>query len=681
MDKTHNISLGGFSFVIENKAYQELSNYLNDVRKSLGNNPETEEIIYDVEQRMAELLKKQMQGREVIVSQDVQYLIAVLGTPEQYTLDEEPVQPSEPSKKTENQFERISAHLKQRKLYRDIDRKKLGGVLAGLSHYLNFDVTGLRIIYLALLLLVPSSSFVFNFPYHFNHTFVGVGGFWIVMYFVFWVLVPAAKTVSEKIEMQGKSVTIDTLSASKNLEEIHKTQFYRSRENRKLGGVLGGVSEYFSVQSTWVRIIFIIALLGFIPFLNITLFLIIAYLAVWIITPEKPIFLSEKQENQSWKDKNTSNKSNLYDEKTQNTSDIKDFSDEKMQNSSDVNNFYSEKAENTDEETYESNSHQNFQEENKSFAFVKPKNQGFWGFIRAILKGILYTIIGFCILILGAVLISIILALFGLGMGGWAAGFTLLAMTDYLPFVVGGDWQVLLTYVSVFSLLVLPISVICILCLKLFSKKAYNTPKVWILFNVFLFFFGVIGGFIVVVDTIKHFRTNSFVEETIHFPSKDTISLAYQSSYYRNSYENNLIDLNGAILKDDNEFISKGDAVLFFVKETTEKEPYIVLTKKARGRNFSEAKKVAKQIEYNLKVEDSKITLPELYSFGKNAKIREQKVRIYLYLPQGKYITSSSEKFSVIGLKNEGWVNIGNNTVAQMTENGFLKIEKDSLQK
>ncbi len=713
MDKTHNISLGGFSFIIEDKAYQELSKYLNDVRKSLGNNPDTEEIIYDVEQRMAELLKNQMKGREVIASQDVHYLIEVLGTPEQY-VDEEAVPSSEPSKKKENSFENISTHFKNRKLYRDIDRKKLGGVLAGLSHYLNFDVAGLRIIYLVLLFLMPSSSFIFNFPYHFNSTFVGVSGFWIVMYIVFWVLVPPAEKVSEKIEMQGKSVTIDTLSASKNPEETNKKELYRNVQNRMLGGVLSGLSEYFSVQTTWIRILFIIALLGFIPLLKISSLLLVGYVILWIAIPEKPIFLNEKQENSSGKDKNplgktkstscasdfpngktestscasdfpnektesTSCASNFPDGKTESTSCADDFPNEKIQNSSDENNFYNEKIENTDEDASNSNSHQNFKNGNTSFSFEKPKNQGCWGFIRAIFKGILYVIIGFCALILSIILLSLIMALFGVGIAGWGFGFALLAMTDYLPFVVGGDWQLYVTYISVFSLLVLPISIISILCLKLFSKKGYKTPTAWILFNVFLFFFGVMGSIIVAVDTFKHFQTSSYIEETIHFSSKDTITLAYQSQPNQNPYEYNIDNFDIDTIKEENEIVSRSSSVRFFVKETTESEPYIILQKFSRGRNISDAKTKAEQIKYDLKIDNSKVILPELYSFGKNSKIRDQRVRVYLYLPQGKYITSPNEEFLVIDKRRRKWINISNNAVAKMTENGLIKIEKDSL--
>ena len=84
MDKTHNISLGGFSFVIENNAADHLSSYLTKVRQSLGDSSDTEEILFDVEQRMAELLKARIQNTEVVTLSDITYLIEVMGQPEQY---------------------------------------------------------------------------------------------------------------------------------------------------------------------------------------------------------------------------------------------------------------------------------------------------------------------------------------------------------------------------------------------------------------------------------------------------------------------------------------------------------------------------------------------------------------------------------------------------------------------
>ena len=200
MDKVKNISLGGFSFTIEETAYNALNTYLVEVHKHLSTNADKDEILYDIEQRMAELLKEQMKGREVVISQDIQYLISVLGRPEQYVDDEE-ITASTPQ---------FSNSFKGRKLYRDIDDKKLGGVLSGISHYFKWDVTLLRIVF-ALLIFANISFFAFSV----NGKGISFTSTLIVLYFIFWGVVPKAVTTSEKLEMKGEEVNLDTLSTSK----------------------------------------------------------------------------------------------------------------------------------------------------------------------------------------------------------------------------------------------------------------------------------------------------------------------------------------------------------------------------------------------------------------------------------------------------------------------------------
>ena len=637
MDKTHNISLGGFSFLIEDKAYHELSKYLNDVRKYLGKTPDTEEIIYDVEQRMAELLKNQMKGREVIVSQDVTYLIEVLGKPEQY-IDEEQTTESNFSKQPETTFARINTHIKSRKLYRDMDRKKLGGVLSGLSYYLNFDVAWLRIIYL-ILLFFAQTSFIFGKLYSMNSistsTFFGISGFWIVIYIVFWTLVPPAQTTAEKLEMQGKSVTIDTLSASKTPKNTNGRQLYRSRRKRKLAGVLGGLSEYYQIDTTWVRILYIVLVLGLIPLISISSFLVIGYVILWMVIPEKPIFFDEEL-NQTYKENNNASENEVEEETTENKVYMNQESLQKTQNQG-----------------------------------------GFWRFLRAVFKGVLYVIIGFILLILLFVLLSLLLALFGVGIAGWGVGMSVLLITDYLSFIVEGNWQLWIAYFSAASLFILPVSVILILCLKLFSKNGYQVPKTWILLNVFLFFFGVMGVITVSIDTFKCFQAyNSVEEERIPIATADTISLSYEGQPYR-YYTYDILNFGSPILKDNDEIIAKGDYVCFHIKETLDKEPYIIIKKYSRGRNLSDAQTKADQVKYHLKIEGNNITLPEKYSLGVNPKMRDQRVEVFLYLPQGKYITSTAEELSVLEISSNRWINISRGGVAKMTENGLVKIENN----
>ena len=63
-------------------------------------------------------------------------------------------------------------------------------------------------------------------------------------------------------------------------EPNHKT-LYRSRKQRIIAGVCGGLAEYFNVDPTWVRIIFIVLLLAF----GSTL---LVYLIMWLIVPDAP---------------------------------------------------------------------------------------------------------------------------------------------------------------------------------------------------------------------------------------------------------------------------------------------------------------------------------------------------------------------------------------------------------
>lgn len=59
-------------------------------------------------------------------------------------------------------------------------------------------------------------------------------------------------------------------------------RLYRSKTDRKIAGVCGGIAEYFGIDPTIVRIIALVLLLpgglpGFVP-----------YLIMWVVVPEKP---------------------------------------------------------------------------------------------------------------------------------------------------------------------------------------------------------------------------------------------------------------------------------------------------------------------------------------------------------------------------------------------------------
>ena len=272
MDKTKNISLGGFSFLIEENAYTALSQYLAEVRQHLQHNSDRDEIIFDVEQRMAELLKDRTVNREVIMHQDVLYLIEVLGKPEQYVEDEE-------TDKATNAAPEASAQAfsTNKPLYRDIDDCKIGGVLSGMAHYFNISPTMLRIAFAVCLIL----SFVVSYRWIF--LFNGVSWAIIILYILLWMIVPAAVTTAQKLEMQGAAVTLDSLASYKS-SSTTSTEWHKSYSDKILWGVIGGLAQYTSASSTWLRLIYLLLILVCLPvYVGISIALIVAYLVLTLL--------------------------------------------------------------------------------------------------------------------------------------------------------------------------------------------------------------------------------------------------------------------------------------------------------------------------------------------------------------------------------------------------------------
>lgn len=287
MDKTKNISLGGFSFLIEENAYTALSQYLAEVRQHLQHNSDRDEIIFDVEQRMAELLKDRTANREVIIHQDVLYLIEVLGKPEQYVEDED-------ADKATNAAPEASAKAfsTNKPLYRDIDDCKIGGVLSGMAHYFNISPTMLRIAFAVCLIL----SFVVSYRWIF--LFNGVSWAIIILYILLWIIVPAAVTTAQKLEMQGAAVTLDSLASYKS-SSTSSTEWHKSYSDKILWGVIGGLAQYTSVSSTWLRLIYLLLILVCIPvYVGISIALIAAYLVLTLLLkPETVVPSAEPNSN------------------------------------------------------------------------------------------------------------------------------------------------------------------------------------------------------------------------------------------------------------------------------------------------------------------------------------------------------------------------------------------------
>jgi len=185
MNKTVNINLAGTFFHIDENAFGKLSRYLTAIKKSISDPQGSDEIIRDIEARIAELFTEKLDSAsQVVTINELDQVIKVMGQPEDYMVDEEIFQDTPPK----SSHTRRSGH---KQLFRDIDNKFISGVSSGLSHYLGIDSIWVRLIWI--LLTVFSS------------------GFFIIVYILFWILVPAAESTSDKLKMTGEAINISNI--------------------------------------------------------------------------------------------------------------------------------------------------------------------------------------------------------------------------------------------------------------------------------------------------------------------------------------------------------------------------------------------------------------------------------------------------------------------------------------
>jgi phage shock protein PspC (stress-responsive transcriptional regulator) len=214
MNKTVTINLGGIVFHIDEDAYQKLSRYFDAIKRSLNNSSGQDEIIKDIEMRISELLsEKLISDKHVIGLKEIDEVIAVMGQPEDYIIEDD--SKGEPV---------YHAYKKSKKLYRDKEKGMIGGVAAGLSHYLGIDVVWIRVILLL---------FFFGF---------GTG---ILAYIILWIATPEAITTTEKLEMTGEPVTISSIEKKVREEFDSVSEKIKNVDYDKYGNQIKTGAEKF----------------------------------------------------------------------------------------------------------------------------------------------------------------------------------------------------------------------------------------------------------------------------------------------------------------------------------------------------------------------------------------------------------------------------------------------------
>jgi phage shock protein PspC (stress-responsive transcriptional regulator) len=189
MKKTLTVNISGFVFNIEEDAYRLLDEYLKAIALKIFPPEESAEVIRDVESRIAELFKGKINPqKEVITAEDVKEIQLQMGAPDDFAINDGEASPISDNGKEDAQTEK--------RMYRDTEHAKLGGVCSGLGAYLGVDPTIIRIIFVLMVILGGSGFFIY-----------------LILLFV----IPEAKTTTDKLKMRGAPININNIKDHINI--------------------------------------------------------------------------------------------------------------------------------------------------------------------------------------------------------------------------------------------------------------------------------------------------------------------------------------------------------------------------------------------------------------------------------------------------------------------------------
>lgn len=207
MKKILSINIRGTVFQLDEDAYERLNKYLNEIYRHFKSKKGHEEIISDIENRIVELFQHKLTDKKQVISlEDVNKVITAMGHPSDFDNDSE----------DEQVYVAAVYEKGKKRLFRDKENGMIAGVCAGLGAYFDVDKVWFRIAFLVAFF---------------------VGGSGVLVYLILWIALPPARTISDRIEMQGDPVTIS------NIEKAVKEEMSDLKE--KIDDFAGQVKETF----------------------------------------------------------------------------------------------------------------------------------------------------------------------------------------------------------------------------------------------------------------------------------------------------------------------------------------------------------------------------------------------------------------------------------------------------
>ena len=580
MKKIININLSGRVIPIEDSAYEKLQEYIESLRRYFVNEEGRDEIINDIEGRIAELMSEKVRkGADSITDEDVNEIANSMGRPEDFEGEEIREQTYSSSTTSSQQFAQAEPAPKaKRRLYRDTSDKFLGGVCSGVAAYLNIDPAIARILFAVIIL---------------GTWFIG-----LMAYVIMWIVLPA-----------------------KEVEGYTGKRLFRNPEGKIIGGVCNGLATYFGKSPAGIRLIFLApallwALISvidrggrdmiFFPNLIFSSFgsiFFFGYIILWIVLPEarSPY---EKMEMRGEKVDVNTIKQNVQDRAKEMGEDIKSAA----QNISSKAKEFS-------------------QTKGKAFAAEvrQTTRSGRSGLGHAI--GVLFKV--FFLFIAGSIAFGLFMAIVAIIFGG-------VAWWPFNDYIWTNSWQPAYAWGTLILFMAVPlIGFLIWLIRRIIGVRSRSSYLGWIFGG--LWALGWVALILLITNIVR--ETSSFQKTTpIEIPisqpgNKMTIMVSQPVLEYTDRFWWADDDAQGWNIGEDSLRLS-------WVDFTPEKSPdsnyHILLVKQSWGRSKADALRRAAEIDYRVTSKDSVLDLGNGFAISKNSKFRGQTVELVIQVPVGK---------------------------------------------
>ena len=617
MKKVININFQGRILPIEEMAYENLKQYIESLRTYFDQEEGKDEIINDIECRVAELCDDRLKkGAVCITAEDIELIIASIGRPADFEAQDgfEANSNAHTNTHTDQSYSNTQQNAGpayHKRLYRDEQNKVLGGVCSGIANYFSLDPLVIRILWI----LLPGAN--------------------LLAYLILWIAVPS--------------------SSVKEVGGVRK-RLFRDIDHKIIGGVCAGLAKYFGVKVSIIRILFLIPTIvlifnwnhfhlfqfwefdDFSNFMGLTFSpgAVFVYIVLWLVLPEARTS-ADKLEMVGEKVDINSIKNTIQ-------TDMEGFSKRAQAWGSSFDKYKkpSEQHHANDASGQSSN-------EPTSLAQRTGCMYYFGRTITILMKAFVY-------FILGIIIVSVLSALFGIGV----------VTTGLLPlkkFILEEGAQSGLAIGTIILFIWVP--VIAIVTSIVRKIAGFKKANIWVRSSFLaLWALGWVMLFMFFSSLTKSFSKRSEpVEKVIALTNPGVDYLEVTAAPKMKYYEQRWFNIEPFQVFDEDTVRVRNLKIRIVQSKTDSFEvKYVTMS---NGKSISEANMLAEKINFSVTQQDSTLLLDRGIAITKKDKFRNQHVIMTIAVPVGK-------RFKIT---NKGWsqtnIRVNHKGIRSETMNDF----------